>query len=147
MRNFLRFDETIFGICYVVLSFFSCCIQFLRMYCCNFNYNCVRFYSLNCALIIVLACLVVLIIDWTRFIDHRNLAQMTRYAQHRQPRPLKNGWIRYISKKNHNGQLSKSNTYKEDTSKQQQANNTGHARLFKYHLLQLLCCLQIQSIF
>ena len=85
------FDLTFLGIYHVVLCFLFCCNEFLMMYRCNFNYNFVRYYSLNCALIIVLTILVLLLICWTRLIQHRNLAQMTRDVQRLHPRPLKNG--------------------------------------------------------
>ena len=73
------------------MCFFSSCLHCLKMYWCNFNYNCVRFYTLNCVLNIFLVFLVALNTRRARLIDNRNLAQMTRDAQHRQPRPLKNG--------------------------------------------------------
>ena len=61
------------------------------MYCCNFNYNCVRIYTRKCAFYCLCAFLVALIICMMRRIENRNIARMTRDAQHRQRRPLKNG--------------------------------------------------------
>ena len=92
MRNVLRFEiDILLGIFNVVMCFFYCCSQCLSMYWCNFHYNCVRFYTLNCAIIIVLVFLLVLFIFLIRFIQNRTIARMIRDAQHRQRRPLKNG--------------------------------------------------------
>ena len=95
MWNFIRFDlyYFLYGLCFIVMCFFGCCMQCLRMYWCNFHYNCVRIYTTNCATFCVLACLVLFTIYWMRNIENQAIARMTRDAQHRQRRPLKNGWI------------------------------------------------------
>ena len=95
MWNFIRFDSYYFlyGLCFIVMCFFGCCMQCLRMYWCNFHYNCVRIYTTNCATFCVLACLVLFTIYWMRNIENQAIARITRDAQHRQRRPLKNGWI------------------------------------------------------
>ena len=95
MWNFIRFDlyYFLYGLCFIVMCFFGCCMQCLRMYWCNFHYNCVRIYTTNCATFCVLACLVLFTIYWMRNIENQAIARITRDAQHRQRRPLKNGWI------------------------------------------------------
>ena len=96
MWNFLRFELNYlyyYGLCFIVMCFFGCCMQCLRMYWCNFHYNCVRIYTTNCATFCVLACLVLFTIYWMRNIENQAIARITRDAQHRQRRPLKNGWI------------------------------------------------------
>ena len=88
--NVFCFCYFIFGICFIIKCLFLCVDEFWSMYLCDFDYECVRIRTPNCASYAVFAFLSVILICFAR----RTLASIRSDAQldrHRHLRPLKNG--------------------------------------------------------
>ena len=90
MTNVLWSANYIFyGLGNVFMCFLFYVIECWRMYLCEFNYECVRIHTSNCAYIGVLSFLAVIAMLLIRLISSYSQQETERLHRHRQP--LKNG--------------------------------------------------------